>query len=273
MTEQSTNLRDRVFAFLRHHNIRLNTELGQHFLIDQDILDAIIVSADIKPDEHIVEIGPGVGVLTAELLHKTSKVTCIELDDRMIPLLKNFLHNEVTKIRTYEPTIIHGNALHIPLPTSPYSIVANIPYHITSPLLRHAYLESPTAPTTMTLLIQREVAEKICDEEHAGILTIMVKLFGAPSLICNVPPEAFLPPPAVDSAVLRIVTHTEPIAGRPTIDQVLKLLKLCFSGKRKMLRNTLGKMENGMELMEKAGIDPMRRPETLNVEEWLKLAQ
>lgn len=267
------SLHDRVLSFLRHRNIRLNTDLGQHFLVDEEILQTIVTTADIKSDDHIVEIGPGIGILTSELLMRAGEVTTIELDERMIPLMKNFLKSHSTISPFDHLTIIHGNALHIPLPEKRHKIVANIPYHITSPLLRHAYLESPTVPTTMTLLIQREVAEKICDEKHAGILTIMVKLFGTPKMICVVPPEAFIPPPAVDSAVLQIISHEKPLADRPTIDQILRLLKIGFAGKRKMLRNTLGNLENGMELLAKAGIDPTRRPETLNINEWISIAQ
>ena len=276
-------LRDRVLAFLRHRNIRLNTDLGQHFLVEEEPLEMILGAAQINPEDHVVEIGPGIGILTSELLMHAGAVTAIELDDRMIPLMKDFLLARSERVRSGGPpkdkrhakkfTVIHGNALSTPLPKTPYKIVANIPYHITSPLIRHAYLESNTAPTTMTLLIQSEVAEKICDEEHAGILTIMVRLFGIPEMICIVRPEAFVPPPKVDSAVLHIVSHSQPITDRETIDRILKLLKLAFGGKRKMLRNTLGKLENGMERLKKAGIDPARRPETLNVEEWMKLVK
>ena len=276
------SLRDRVGNFLRHRNIRLNTNLGQHFLIDEDILETIVKTADIQPDDHVVEIGPGIGVLTSELLMYAGEVTTIELDDRMIPLMKDFLPARSeqrsggppkSKRVTEKFTVVHGNALQVDFPQTPYKIVANIPYHITSPLLRHAYLESATAPIAMTLLIQREVAEKICDEKHAGILTIMVKLFGEPELICTVPPSAFMPPPAVDSAVLRIISREKPLADRPTIDAILKFLKIAFAGKRKMLRNTLGHLDNGMELLAKAGIDPTRRPETLSVQEWMEFVR
>ncbi len=265
-------LRDRVLSFLRHRNIRLNTDLGQHFLVDEDVLESIVDAAHIQSDDHIVEIGPGIGVLTSELLMHAGEVTAIELDDRMIPLMKDFLPPKSKRV-TQTFHVIVGNALSTPLPDHPYKIVANIPYHITSPLLRHAYLESATAPTTLTLLIQREVAEKICDDKHAGILTIIVKLFGTPEVICKVPPDAFVPPPAVDSAVLQITTHQKPIADRATIDAVLRLLKLAFAGKRKMLRNTLGSLENGMEMLEKAGIAATRRPETLSVTEWIALTR
>lgn len=266
------SLRERVGNFLRNHGVRLNTDLGQHFLVDEEVLDMIVRSSGITPDDHIVEIGPGIGVLTNELIKRAEKVTAIELDERMIPLLKNFLSKNEKRL-TKNMHIIHANALHTPFPETPYKIVANIPYHITSPLLRHAYLESSVPPTAMTLLIQREVAEKICDEKHAGILTIMVKLFGTPHDVATVKPGAFLPPPKVDSAVLHIVTHAQPIADRQTIDDILRLLKIAFAGKRKMLRNTIGLRDGGMAHLASARIDPTRRPETLAVEEWIALAR
>lgn len=269
MTAPMDNLRDEVRQFLIQKGLRLNTNLGQHFLADQDILDQILDAAQLEEDDHVVEIGPGIGVLTRELLHDVGHVTAIEIDPRMIPILKTFVGKE----HRAKLDVIEGNALSVPLPTNPYKIVANIPYHITSPLLRHAFLESAVHPTTLTLLIQREVAEKICDVKHAGVLTIVVALFGEPSIITRVPPGAFLPPPAVDSAVLHIRTHAQPLAELKIIERVMKLVKIGFGQKRKMLRNTLGNLPEGMALLEKAGIDPTRRPENLSIDEWLTLAK
>lgn len=262
-----------VSSFLSSHGIRLNRDLGQHFLVNEDVLETIVETADIKDTDHVVEIGPGIGVLTKELLERAGKVTVIELDQRMIPLMKDFLKNELTNKRINELTIINDNALHVSFPNTPYIVVANIPYHITSPLLRHAFMESSVRPTAMTLLIQREVAEKICDEEHAGILTILVRLFGTPEFICKVPPSSFLPPPEVDSAVIRIVSHPQPLASPEIIDEVFRVTKIAFGGKRKMLRNTLGNFPEGMQALEKSGIDLTRRPETLTVQEWINVAQ
>lgn len=259
-------LSDQVRQFLSAHHLRLNTDLGQHFLVDEDVLESIISAAAIQSNDHIVEIGPGVGVLTKRLLEKAEEVTAIELDDRLIPLLKDFVKNDP------KLTVVHANALKAELPNEPYKIVANIPYHITSPLLRHACMESPLAPTSLTLLIQREVAEKICDTKHAGLLTIIVGLFGTPKLIRKVPPGCFLPPPAVDSAVLHIDCHKNPIADAETMEKVMSLAKLGFGQKRKMLSNTIGSLPDGTERLEKAGVDPKRRPETLTIGEWIRLA-
>lgn len=260
-----------VREFLRRHGIRLNTDLGQHFLIDLDVLQAIVEAAQIKPDDHIVEIGPGIGVLTVELLKRAAKVTAIELDDRMIPLLESYTRQE-TKKPTNNLTVIHSNALHVPMPSSAYKIVANIPYHITSPLLRHVFLESPVHPQSLTLLIQREVAEKICDKEDRGLLTILVGLFGKPRIIRKAPPNCFLPPPAVDSAVLQIDCFDAPLADLTTIDEVFRMVKIAFGQKRKMLRNTFGPFPELMERLSSLGIDEKRRPQTLSIEEWIALA-
>ena len=248
--------------------------MGQHFLVDQSILEKIVEAANITPEDNIIEIGPGIGVLTKELLERAAEVTAIELDPRMIPLIREYVRiNEQTNKRTNVLTIIQDNALKVPMPTEPYKIVANIPYHITSPLLQHVFLESDTPPTSMTLLIQKEVADRICDTKNAGLLTIIVALFGKATKVINVPPSAFLPPPKVDSAVIHIDCYKEPLADAQTIQQVLKLTKIGFSQKRKMLRNSFGTFQNGLELLSAANIDETRRPQTLSVDEWIAVAK
>jgi 16S rRNA (adenine1518-N6/adenine1519-N6)-dimethyltransferase len=263
------DLQEEIRQLLMDFGIRLNTNLGQHFLIDEEVLQDILDAAEIDENDHIVEIGPGVGVLTRELLTDAAHVTAIELDARFGSMLRKFVGKELEK----KLTLIQGNALNVPFPQEPYKIVANIPYHITSPLLRHAFIESPVRPTTLTLLMQREVAEKICDTEQASILTIIVSLFGAPSIVRRVPPSSFLPPPEVQSAVLHIKSHPKPLASPKTIERIFWLTKMAFSQKRKMIRNTLGKIENGPALLKKANIDLTRRPETLQIEEWIHLAE
>jgi 16S rRNA (adenine1518-N6/adenine1519-N6)-dimethyltransferase len=159
------------------------------------------------------------------------------------------------------------------MPQIPYKVVANIPYHITSPLLRHLFLESKRTPMSLTLLIQREVAEKICDAKDAGMLTILVALFGKPNLVTTVPPDSFLPPPKVDSAILHITCFTKPLAEPEIIDRIFRLTKIAFGQKRKMLRNTLGAFQGGMERLAGLGIAQDRRPQTLSIEEWIALAR
>lgn len=227
----------------------------------------IITTAALQSDDSVVEIGPGIGVLTKKLLEKARTVLAVELDARVIPLLHEFVgkHSNLQ--------VIHDNALRVCFPEEPYKIVANIPYHITSPLLRHAFMESKTTPVSMTLLIQREVAEKICDENDAGMLTVLVRLFGKPRIAALVPPSAFLPPPKVNSAVLHIECFAEPLVEPQVIEKIFTLTKLAFGQKRKMLRNTLGALPDGMEKLSQAHIDPKRRAQTLSIEEWIALAR
>lgn len=263
-------LADRVRTFCRSTHLRLNTDLGQHFLIDESVLDAILAAAHLSEEDTVVEIGAGIGILTRELLHKTSNVITIEIDTRLIPFLRTYItcDNGTSK----SPTIIEGNALSVPFPSTPYKIVANIPYHITSPLLRHAFLEGSCPPQSLTLLIQREVAERICDTKDAGLLTIVVALFGKPHIVRAVPPSAFLPPPAVDSAVLHIDCFPTPLVKMEELDRILMLAKHAFSQKRKMLRNTITTLEGGAEALATAKIAPTRRPQTLSIDEWILLA-
>lgn len=255
-----------VSQTLAKYGMRLNTDLGQHFLIDQTVLEDTLEAAMIKEGERIVEIGPGLGVLTRELLKTGANVTCIELDTRWIFPLKVFTGSPSNL------TIIEGNALDIPFPDEPYKIVANIPYHITSPLFRHAFLESPRPPISATLLIQREVAERICDKKDGNLLGLAVSLFGKARIVRHVPPGAFLPPPKVDSSVLHVDCYDAPLVQGKHLEKVLGLSKIAFAQKRKMLNNSIGALPDGSERLARAGIAPTRRPQTLSTEEWIALA-
>lgn len=266
-----SDLQANIRQFCADHNLVMNTDLGQHFLVDQHVLDAIIDASSIEESDHIVEIGPGVGVLTKELLAKSDKVTAIELDDRMLPLIQKYCAQPIAQ--SSKLSLINCNALQVDMPNSAYKIVANIPYHITSPLLRHVYLESDVRPTSMTLLIQKEVADRICDPKDAGLLTIIVGLFGKAHKVVDVPPSSFLPPPKVDSAVIHIESYKEPIADNLTIEEVMKLAKVGFSQKRKMLSNSFATFPGGIERLEAAGIDQTRRPQTLSIDEWIAVAK
>ncbi|MBT3292879.1 ribosomal RNA small subunit methyltransferase A [Candidatus Peregrinibacteria bacterium] len=253
--------------FLHTNGIKLNTDLGQHFLSDEKVLSEILEAANVSKEDTVVEIGPGVGVLTKELLELAKNVTAIELDARFIRLLKIYTGNNPNL------NVIQGNALNVDLPKEPYKIVANIPYHITSPLLHHAFLESEVYPKSMTLLIQREVAEKICNKKNAGILTILVNLFGTPRIVTHVAPKSFIPPPKVKSSVLHIDCFDKPLVDNETIENIFRLTKIAFSQKRKKISNGLGKQPNATEYLAKAGIDLDRRPDTISTEEWIELGK
>lgn len=265
-------LNERVLDFLTRNGLRLNTDLGQHYLISEEVVDTIMRAAGVSPDDTVLEIGPGIGVLTERLLMTAHAVTAVEIDERIIPLLENFLREGPATEHTAKLTVVHGNALSIMPPHEPYRVVANIPYHITSPLLRHLFLESPQRPTSLTLMLQREVAETICDERSAGMLTVLVRLFGSPRMVATVAPACFIPMPAVHSAIIHIACDNEPKASKDVMHRLFSVVKIAFGQKRKMLRNTLGSLPHGTEIMAKADIDPRRRPQTLSIEEWIRLA-
>jgi 16S rRNA (adenine1518-N6/adenine1519-N6)-dimethyltransferase len=261
-----SELASEVRRVLAGHGIKLNKDLGQHFLIDESVLRDILDAALLKPGERVVEVGAGLGILTRELLRAGACVTSIELDRRWIFPLQVFTGHPK------ELDLIEGDALDVTFPDEPYKIVANIPYQITSPLLRHAFLDSPRPPLSATLLIQREVAERICDPKEGNLLRLAVSLFGEPRIVRHVPSGSFLPPPKVDSSVLHIACYAQPLLERSTLDRTLSIAKLGFSQKRKMLRNTVGSLPDGMERMKRANIDPTRRPQTLSLTEWTALA-
>ena len=210
-------------------------------------------AAKLSGSETVVEVGPGTGILTEALLERAKKVIAIEKDDRLILQLKAhfILHPNFE--------LIHADALKWQPPATPYHLVANIPYYITSPLIDHFIGRHAQHPAVRaTILVQKEVAEKICAAPpHMNVLALHVQAFGSPKYEFTVGPKNFSPSPKVDSAVITIQRHKTPH------QLPFDLIHKAFSNKRKMLRSTLGQ-----ELCEAAGIDPTRRPETLSLDEW-----
>lgn len=262
-------LQEDITKLLKAHDIQPNTDFGQHFLISEKALTAIIEAANLQESDTVVEIGAGPGILTKELLKRAKKVISIEVDSRWEPIARTYIGEELAQNLTF----IRGDALQQDFPETPYKIVSNLPYQITSPLIRHALQESKQLPDALTLLIQKEVAEKICALSQKSLLSVLVELYGEASLIRNVPPGAFLPPPKVDSAVIHIQTYAIPLASQEIIRKALKFASTAFSQKRKMLRGTIGKIQGGEELLKRASIAGDRRPATLTKEEWISLAE
>lgn len=254
-----------IRTILEKHGLWAKKYLGQNFLIDKDVLTTIVTTANIQPTDDIIEIGPGLGVLTNELAKLAKKVTTIELDSTLLPILKETLaaHKNIQ--------ILNQDALHFSPCFKKYKVVANIPYNITSPLI-NLFLQADLKPESMTLLVQKEVAEKIClTEPDMTVLSLQVALFGTAKLIKKVSANSFYPAPKVDSAILHITLYhpTDPnfIETQKAL-QILNLAKKAFSQRRKMLSNTLS---DHKEAMLKAGIAPNRRPETLSIKEWRSL--
>lgn len=238
--------------------MKAKKSLGQNFLKDKKVLAKIIKTADISPSDHIIEVGPGHGILTEELAKTAKEVTTIELDDRLIPILKEkFAHLQNIEL-------IHQNALDFPPPSTPYKLVANIPYYITSPLISH-FLHTDNRPTKIVLLVQKEVAEKICADKKMNVLALHVKNFGKPRIIATVPPSAFKPQPKVNSAILEIEVYKKPIIE--DYKRPFRLIHQAFSQSRKKLSNSLHQHKEALTKLDLAD----KRPEHLTLENWKKL--
>lgn len=253
--------------------VNAKKSLGQNFLHDEKVLEDILIASEIGSNETVVEIGPGEGFLTRALLEKAGHVLAIELDRDLYPWLRlDFGKNP-------KFTLIEGDALRYDPPKTPYKLIANIPYYITSPILNHFLREqfvNGNPPTRMVLMVQREVAEKIvCKDTKHSVLSLEVQLFGSPKLVRIVAPSCFRPKPKVDSAVLQIDVYSEPKV-KGNMQKLLWLFKMSFAQKRKKLSNNLSsalKLSTTeiKKTLEENGISPDTRAEDLNLENWQTL--
>jgi len=291
----------RVRAALRALELRPTRGMGQNFLIDSDALDAIIGAAELTPDTTVIEVGPGLGVLTWELLSHAGHVVAVELDRRLAERLhQEFVdHPKLTIIQSdilnLTPSQILGvegwglgvgnqpSAAHPPTPNPQplrYKVVANLPYAITSAALRH-FLEAAHKPELMVVLVQWEVAERIAARPgDLSVLAHSVQIYAEPEILARVPASSFWPAPAVDSAVLRLR-----IRPRPAVDieitPLLRLIKAGFLQARKKLSNALPTglaamgeridKQQAIAALEAAGVDPNRRAETVTLDEWVRV--
>lgn len=259
--------------------IKPKKSLGQNFLRDKNILDKIIQSAKLKADSFVLEIGPGEGALTMEIIKSINKIICVEKDEYLAnELLDKFqLLNFKNKA-----TIIIGDVLEINLPDlitknnfQKYKVVANIPYYITSPIIR-LFLETKYPPEEMILMVQKEVAERICARPgKMSILAVSVQYYAHPEFLFEVPKEAFWPIPGVDSAVIRIARIKSGEQKNET-KLFFRIVKAGFSAKRKTLVNNLASsfhLEKRVveEMLKKIKIEPRIRAEDLSVDDWKQL--
>ena len=261
-------------AVLKRYGLRPDKKLGQNFLQDSSALEKIAKSAEIQANDCVLEIGPGLGSLTRFLAVSARSVAAVELDPDLIPPLKAVLtpHSNVR--------IVHGDILDLSisdLVDQPgYIAAANIPYNITSAIIRHL-LESKPKPRRIVLTIQKEVAERICATPgDMSLLALSVQVYGSPRIVAKIPAGAFYPVPNVDSAILRVDIYNEPLIPREMLPHFFKLTKAGFGQKRKMLRNSLSaglhiKPAEAETMLKQAEIDPMRRAETLSIDEWGRL--
>jgi 16S rRNA (adenine1518-N6/adenine1519-N6)-dimethyltransferase len=281
-----------ITALLRAYDLHPKKGLGQHFLADQAALGQIVAAADLTPTDTVLEIGPGLGTLTSLLAERAGRVVAVELDDRLAAILAERLADRPNV------EVCPGNILRISdfasLVGPSYKVVANLPYYITSAVLRHL-LERHDQPSLLVVTVQREVAERIVAvPPDMSLLAVSVQFYGRPSLVARIPAGAFYPPPKVDSAVVRIDVLGEPAvslggasaspegdlceAPGPgvSVADFFRVVRAGFGHKRKTLRNALSA---GLGLapacveqaLAQAGIDPRRRAETLSLQEWADL--
>lgn len=281
MTDRPKSLLSETKTLLKQAGLRARKGLGQHFLVDGTFIKYMISAAELEQNDIVIEVGPGLGVLTRALAEQNVHVLAVEKDEQLAGLLKT----------NFQPcqnvTIINRDILTVDLPeilgfnrnsgnrALRYKVVANLPYYITSPVLRF-FLEAPHKPDNMVVMVQKEVARQITAKPgDMSLLSVGIQVYGDPRIIKYVPARSFYPQPEVDSAILRISVFAKPLVD-VDINSFFTLVRAGFSAARKQIVNPLS---HGLEMSKpdtlsmllRAGIDPQRRAETLSIEEWGKL--
>lgn len=261
---------------LARHGMAPNKGLGQHLLISRRALNAVVSAADLSPDDNVLEVGAGPGVLTRELAQRARRVVAVELDRAVLPVLRE------TTAGLANVEIIPRNLLEVDpeevFGAESYKLVANLPYYITSLILRYL-LESANPPQVLVVMVQREVAERlVAGPGEMSLLSLSVQFYGTPKIVGYVPATAFYPPPKVDSAIVRVDLHPAPLLDSTASDLFFELIHAGFAEKRKQLHNSLTRhldvpRETIDRWLAEGVIDSMRRPQTLSLEEWLRLAR
>lgn len=264
-----------IKILLQKHGARASKGLGQNFLIDKKVLQKIIDASNIGERDTILEIGPGIGTLTSELAKYARKIIAVEKDKKMLEILSETLacHKNIEIINA---DILKFNSLKF----NNYKIVANIPYYLTSPLIRK-FLESENPPSEMVLMLQREVAQRICAKPpKMNLLAVSVQFYAEPKIISYVSKNCFWPTPKIDSAIIKI-SNIKIQESKLDSEKFFKIVKTGFSHPRKQLVNNLAtlKLQNDVKLSKENvfkwlldnNLKPSQRPETLSISDWLKL--
>ena len=269
---QNESLLTRTKKLLAEYDLHAKKGLGQNFLIEGGVLKKIAAAAELTPTDTVIEVGPGLGVLTETLLEQAGKVIAIELDNHLADILKTRFAG-VAKITVINDDVLKVNPADILGKETNYMVVANLPYYITSAVIRH-FLEAPVKPNTLVLMVQKEVAKQITAQPgEMSLLSVSVQLYGKPTVVGKVSAHCFYPAPNVDSAILKIAVYPRPKIETDDITGFFDIARAGFSANRKQLVNSLA---NGLKVtkaeiipvLEKAGIDPQRRAESLTIDEW-----
>lgn len=266
--------KDQLIVLLKNNHLSPNFTYGQNFLIDDIILEDIVDAAEVTPADQILEIGPGIGNLTRRLCERAGFVLSIEKDPKFLPILKA-IKKDCKNFRFEIADALKFNFQEIL--AADYKVVANIPYYITGKILQ-MLMTAAHKPTTITMLMQKEVAEQVAAEPgDLSILAISVQLYGNPEIVHIVPARSFYPAPKVDSALLKIEVAKKPKYKINDGKHFFGIIKACFSSKRKQLHNTLVnnlhlEKTQALDILAKLKINPAARPQELSLDDWVKLA-
>ncbi|SFT28615.1 16S rRNA (adenine(1518)-N(6)/adenine(1519)-N(6))-dimethyltransferase RsmA [Paenibacillus sp. BC26] len=274
----------RTKDIIARYGFTFKKSLGQNFLIDQNILRNIVSAAELDETKGALEIGPGIGALTQKLAHAAGRVAAVEIDNRLIPILTDVLAD------TPNVHVVHGDVLKLDLAEllreqfaglSGVSVVANLPYYVTTPILMKL-LEEKLPLEHIVVMIQKEVAQRMAAKpggKEYGSLSVAVQYYCVPELVCIVPHTVFIPQPNVDSAVIKLSLRDKPAVEVEDEAHFFQTVQACFAQRRKTIANNLtayvGKVnrEKLGPLLEGIGIDPSRRGETLSLEEFASLSR
>lgn len=264
-----------IRTLLKQLGLRPQKGFGQNFLVNDDILGKIVNAGDVGPDDVVLEIGPGLGHLTRHLAARAGRVVAIEIDRGLVRALRR-MFQQVPSVEIVEQDVLDVDPVEL-AGDRPYKVIANLPYYITSPALRH-FLEARRRPSLMVVMVQREVAYRIlAPPGDLNLLAISVQVYGRPRLVTRAPASAFYPRPKVDSIVLRIEVFDEPAIG-VSPEKFFKVVSAGFAMPRKQLHNALAQrlwLPPGAapDILRAAGIDPARRAQTLTIPEWERLTR
>lgn len=263
-------------ATLRKNRIRPTRSMGQNFLTSTEVVEDIVEIAGVRPNDLVIEIGPGMGILTRQLLTAGARVIGVELDRELAELLRR----ELGHVDRF--TLVEQDARYLDITSltggEPYLVVANLPYSVATVIIR-SFMEAPHPPKRMAVMVQKEVAERMTAQPgDMSLLGLATALYADASIAMVIPPDVFLPPPKVDSAVVVLHSRDTLPGTDASRDRLFELATMAFQRKRKTISNGLAQ---GLSLpkpdvdakLQAAGIDPMRRPQTLSVHDWLTIAE